>query len=135
MTLVHFSIISKFGCCDCYMKKNVPFALISFAVLKWDDRLSVQVQFTRSKCEWTRIWTIYNVDETTVRGGNRNLFWERKNRSEIAKMEADWEMQIECCCTADWLIWNLAHRTISHISNLIKISCIPWFYCWSPKLM
>ena len=22
-------------------------------------------QLTRSKCEWTRIWTIYNVDETT----------------------------------------------------------------------
>ena len=22
-------------------------------------------ELTRSKCEWTRIWTIYNVNETT----------------------------------------------------------------------
>jgi hypothetical protein len=27
------------------MKKNVAFTLISFAVLKWDDYLSVQVPF------------------------------------------------------------------------------------------
>ena len=60
------------------MKKNVAFTLISFAVLKWDESLSVQLLFeslvqcsytgsvasraiselTRSKCEWTRIWTI-----------------------------------------------------------------------------
>ena len=30
----HFSIISKFICCGFYMKKNVAFTLISFAVLK-----------------------------------------------------------------------------------------------------
>ena len=41
----HFSIISKFVCYDCYMKKNVAFTLISFAVLKGDDCLSVQVPF------------------------------------------------------------------------------------------
>ena len=41
----HFTIISKFVCCGCYMKKNVAFTLISFAVLKGDDCLSVQVPF------------------------------------------------------------------------------------------
>ena len=41
----HFSIISKSVCCGFYMKKNVAFTLISFAVLKWDDCLSVQVPF------------------------------------------------------------------------------------------
>ena len=40
----HTTISSKFVCCDCYMKKNVAFTLISFAVLKWDDCLSVLVQ-------------------------------------------------------------------------------------------
>ena len=40
-----FSIISKFVCCGFYMKKNVDFTLISFAVLKWDDCLSVQLPF------------------------------------------------------------------------------------------
>ena len=40
----HFSIISKFVCCD-YMKKNVALTLISFAVLKWDNCLSVQLPF------------------------------------------------------------------------------------------
>ena len=30
----HFSIISKSVCCGFYMKKNVAFTLISFAVLK-----------------------------------------------------------------------------------------------------
>ena len=29
----HFTIISKFVCCGCYMRKNVAFTLISFAVL------------------------------------------------------------------------------------------------------
>ena len=72
-----FSIISIFVCCDCYMKKNVAFTLISFAVLKWDDCLSVQLPFElpvqipvqlllelepnwlhSSKCDWTRIWAI-----------------------------------------------------------------------------
>jgi hypothetical protein len=42
---LHFTIISKFVCCGCYMKKNAAFTLISFAVLKWDDCLSVQVPF------------------------------------------------------------------------------------------
>ena len=41
----HFSIISKFVCCGFYMKKNVAFTLISFAVLKWDEYLSVQLPF------------------------------------------------------------------------------------------
>jgi hypothetical protein len=41
----HFSIISKFVCCDRYMKKNVAVTLISFAVLKRDDCLSLQVTF------------------------------------------------------------------------------------------
>ena len=41
----HFSIISKSVCCGFYMKKNVAFTLISFAVLKLDDCLSVQVPF------------------------------------------------------------------------------------------
>jgi len=79
----HFSIISKFVCCVSYMKRMYLLALISFAVLKWDECLSVQLPFelpvqipvqlllelknklTRSKCEWTWIWTTYNVDETT----------------------------------------------------------------------
>ena len=39
----HFNIISKFVCCGCYMKKNVAFTLFSFAVLKWDECLSVQL--------------------------------------------------------------------------------------------
>ena len=41
----HFTIISKFVCCDCYTEKNVAFTLISFAVLKGDDCLSVQAPF------------------------------------------------------------------------------------------
>ena len=41
----HFSIISKFVCCDCYLKKNVAFILISFAAQKWDDCLSGQGSF------------------------------------------------------------------------------------------
>ena len=41
----HFSIIPKFVHCGFYIKKNVAFTLISFAVLKWDERLSVQLPF------------------------------------------------------------------------------------------
>ena len=41
----HFSIISKSVCCGFDMKKNVAFTLISFAVLKLDDCLSVQLPF------------------------------------------------------------------------------------------
>ena len=70
------SIISKSVCCGFYMKETVVFTLISFAVLKWDDCLSVQLaafwvtgsdtnsvasrartKLTSSKCDWTRIWT------------------------------------------------------------------------------
>jgi hypothetical protein len=32
-------------CCGFYMKKNVAFTLISFAVLKWDDCLLIQLLF------------------------------------------------------------------------------------------
>ena len=39
----HFSIISKVVCCDFYMKNNVAFTLTSFVVLKWDERLSVEL--------------------------------------------------------------------------------------------
>ena len=39
----HFSIISKFVWVGFYMNKNVAFTLIPFAVLKWDDCLSVQL--------------------------------------------------------------------------------------------
>ena len=41
----HFGIILKIVCCGYYMKKNVAFTLISFAVLKWDECLSVQLPF------------------------------------------------------------------------------------------
>ena len=44
----HFSIISKSVSCGFYMKKNVAFTLISFAVLKWDECLSVQLLFELS---------------------------------------------------------------------------------------
>ena len=66
----HFSIISKFVCCDFYMKKNVAFTLISFAVLKWDDCLSVQVPFelpvqipVQLLLELEANWLDQNVDE------------------------------------------------------------------------
>ena len=41
----NFSIISKSVSCGFYMKKNVVFTLISFAVLKWADCLSDQLPF------------------------------------------------------------------------------------------
>ena len=37
--------ISKLVCYGFYMKKNAAFTLISFAVLKWYDCLSVQLPF------------------------------------------------------------------------------------------
>ena len=43
--LLHFSIISKFLCCGFYLKTNGAFTLISFAVMKGDDCLSVQLPF------------------------------------------------------------------------------------------
>ena len=66
----HFSIISKIVCCGCKMKKNVPFTLISFAVLKWDDCLSVQVPFeltvqipVQLRLELELNWLDQNVNE------------------------------------------------------------------------
>ena len=65
--------------------------MATLTVLKWDECLSVQLTFqlpveipgsvasrarselTGSKCEWTRIWTIYNVDETNQR--ETSLAW------------------------------------------------------------
>ena len=66
----HFSVISKFVCCGFYIKKNVAFTLISFAVrteMRWmfirltviwvtrSDTSSVasraRSQLTKSKCE------------------------------------------------------------------------------------
>ena len=41
----HFTVILEFVCCGCYIKNNVAFTLISFAVLKCEDCLSVQVTF------------------------------------------------------------------------------------------
>ena len=41
----YFSIISKFVCWGFYLKKNAAFILISFAVLKLDECLSVQLPF------------------------------------------------------------------------------------------
>ena len=41
----HYTITSKVICCDCYVKNNVALTRISFAVLKCDDCLSVQLPF------------------------------------------------------------------------------------------
>ena len=78
----HFSIISKIVCCGCYMKKcsfytyffcctEMTCLFISSSAI-WvtgSDTGSVFSraigELTRSKCEWTGIWTIYNVYETT----------------------------------------------------------------------
>ena len=43
-----FSIISKSVCCGFYMKMNVAFTLFSFALLKWNDCLSVPLPFELS---------------------------------------------------------------------------------------
>ena len=66
----HFSIISKFVCCGFYMKKNVAFTLISFAVLKWDVCLSVQLPFEllfeipfQLFLELAASWLVQNVNE------------------------------------------------------------------------
>ena len=48
------------------MKKNVAFTLISFAVLKWDERLSVQLQFelpVRMVLELEANWLDQNMNE------------------------------------------------------------------------
>ena len=69
----NFTIILKFVSCGCYMKKNVAFTLISFAVIIWDDCLSVQVPFellVEIPVEllleleanwWTRIWKCKSI--------------------------------------------------------------------------
>ena len=44
----HFSIISKFVCCGFYIKKDVAFTLISFALMKWNDCSLVQLPFELS---------------------------------------------------------------------------------------
>ena len=40
----HFSIFLKLVSCGFHMKENVAFTVMSFAVLKWDDYLSVQME-------------------------------------------------------------------------------------------
>ena len=73
----HFSIISKFICCGFYMKKNVAFTLISFAVLKWDEYLSVQLPFelpvhipVQLVLEPEVNWLDQNVNEQECRWNN-----------------------------------------------------------------
>ena len=41
----HFRIISKFVFCGFYMKKNVAFTCIAYAVLKLNECLSVELPF------------------------------------------------------------------------------------------
>ena len=73
----HFSIISKFVCCDFYLKKECSFynhlfccTEIRWMFISWTtiwvtslDTGSVasraRRQLTSSKCEWTRIWSRY----------------------------------------------------------------------------
>ena len=62
----HFTIISKFVYCGCYMKNIVAFTLSSFAVLKWDDSVSVQVPFelpVQVLLELVANWLDQNVNE------------------------------------------------------------------------
>ena len=61
----NFSIISKIVCCGFYMKKNV-----AFAVLKWDEYLSVQLPFellvqipVQLLLELELNWLVQNVNE------------------------------------------------------------------------
>ena len=130
----HFSIISKFVCCGFYMKKNVAFTVISFAVLKWDDCLSVQLPFelpvqipvqlllelytsklTRWKCEWTRIWTtLYNVILRIA----RNLLETREN----IKIESHPFYHIIC----DWFSWGSSKKQQQHFFEK-KIPKRPFF--------
>ena len=48
----HFSIFSKSVCYGFYLIRNVAFTLISFAVLNWDDYLSVQLPFELRFRHW-----------------------------------------------------------------------------------
>ena len=62
----HFSIISKSVCCGFYVKKNVAFTLTSFAVLKWDECLSVQLPFellVQIPVQLLLDWLVQNVNE------------------------------------------------------------------------
>ena len=66
----HFSIISKFVFCGFYIKKNAAFTLISFALLKWDECLSVQLPFElpveipfQLHLELEVNWLVQNVNE------------------------------------------------------------------------
>ena len=66
----HFSIISKFVCCGFYIKKDVAFTLISFALLKWHQCLSVQLPFelpveipVQLHLELKVNWLVQNVNE------------------------------------------------------------------------
>ena len=92
----HFSIISKNFCCGFYMKKNVTLTLISLIVLKWNDRLSVQLPFElpvqipfQLLLELEPNWLVQNVveiefelsrmyvDETSQRLGAQRKEWTR----------------------------------------------------------
>ena len=66
----HFSIISKFVCCGFYIKNDVAFTLISFALPKWDECLSVQLPFelpveipVQLHLELEVNWLVQNVNE------------------------------------------------------------------------
>ena len=66
----HLSVISKSVGFGFYMKKNVDFTLISFAVLKWDECLSVQLSFelpvqipVQLLLELEVNWLVQNVNE------------------------------------------------------------------------
>ena len=66
----HCSIISKFVCCGVYIKKNVALTFISFAVLKWDECLSVQLPLelpveipVQLHLELKVNWLVQNVNE------------------------------------------------------------------------
>ena len=85
----HFSIISKFVCCGFYMKKNVAFTLISFAILKWDDCLSVQVPFevpVQLLLELEPNWLDQNVNKLECRWNDSLIltFYSWKISSDIA---------------------------------------------------
>ena len=63
-------ISSTVVCCGFYMKMNVAFTLISFAVLKWDECLSVQLPFelpvqipVQVLLELEANWLDHNVNE------------------------------------------------------------------------
>ena len=83
----HFSIISKSVCCGFYMKKNVAFTLISFAVLKSDDCLSVQVTFelkfiysdkTTKFCEISTVDLSY-VCQSNLQWRFHKILWPSQN--------------------------------------------------------